>query len=160
MDDSIALKDKPAAFVKWVSSYYSHEDISARDVAKLEVRHGRTDKPSTVSTYTPEEAAVLMQPSAGREVVLFVNTGTNGYRESFTQKIFVDSASAIDAKVVMIACVESIWECVVTPWLVEKHLKQFEGKTRPVVYVDAKDANHFIHWNAPEQTISLLVDHF
>jgi hypothetical protein len=162
VDADIPDAEKPAAFGLWVSSYFTHGDSQSGDWSKLEYKKGRTDRKPTVATYSAEDAAELMDPPAIREAVLF-QSGSS-HPDEFTLKALVESSHLCpDVRVVVIYADSSIWECVAVPWIFKEQIQKAVdagGKARPIKYVEAKDANHFLQYDDPKQTIRLLADGF
>jgi hypothetical protein len=161
-DPDIPDAERPAAFGLWVSSYFAHADIHSGDWTKLAYKEGRTDRKPTVTTYSAEDAAELMDPPAFREAALF-QTGS-AHPDEFSIKALIESSHLCpDVRIAVIYADSSIWECVTAPWILKEQIKKAEdagGKARPTKYVEAKDANHFLLYDDPEQTIRLLAAEF
>ncbi|RPD58175.1 alpha/beta-hydrolase [Lentinus tigrinus ALCF2SS1-7] len=167
-DPSLAEDEKTRMFADWVSGYYKHP-LDSLDA--LERRTPLTHPPPTISAMTAEERALALYPSPGdpggsdcvlnltgipsgawpvlRESALRVPQGEGGDAAT-------GSRSWDAVELVYLWCDATVWEVIWGVHSLKQAVQEARiagDKVRRVTFVQIKDANHFIHWDRPEDTV-------
>ncbi|KAF4981672.1 hypothetical protein FZEAL_2559 [Fusarium zealandicum] len=165
-DESIEPQDRPEAFFKWVSGYYTHDFATGT----LERRSPSTDVSSTVARMTPEEMqACVHADAAGAEgtdskhFALGLATDLHSHlrRRVFFHDNGKDQQDHWDKLPIQyLWCDRSVWE---TPWGAGKLREELDSseqagkKHRDVQIVRFEGANHFPHWDEPARFLEYIL---
>jgi len=150
------LEAKVANFGVWVSEYYVHPGYDSRNLLDLDFRtHG--DDPS-VKHVTQEEREQMVEKKPVDRVDLSLVFKMQSELGNQTQRALFDPELAKTVlpglPVTFFACKSSNWYCVYSFFESENRYKKLvsEGNpARPITFVELPGANHFVHWDNPNQ---------
>jgi len=155
-DPEIPASEKGWRFMKWVSTYFEHGNLNAKDPSMLEYRPS-ANRPSTVARLTEEELASLVDraPSQRSEMPIF--TRCKPILNRLTRH-------AVCSEVVRAAWPQlSIWYlsgaqssglAVSTAWEIENWVRNSDGLK--IKFLELPGANHFVFWEQPDNFLQLL----
>jgi len=170
-DESIPPNERPLAFSKWVTGFYTHGDTPDT----LERRTPVDNPPPTILTLTPEELAssFLPQPAGpgGSDLLLLnggIASGSNrvSKNEAFYLKDKHDEGEEEggdqweDVELRYLWCSRSVYEMPWGMWALRAELEEAKKKgvkMRNVTIVCLEGANHFAHWGEPERLLRALL---
>ena len=148
-DDVLQMKDIPeeergAFFLKWVSSYYKHGDLSSRDFSQLKQLEGDTSRKPTTETISPEELQTIVDfgPSAKYEAsFLGSQSFLSIFHKQSTKALFDSEIREAWGQhpVSCVYCEDNIWVVHYAAWNLEKEVKSSE-----VNFITIPGANHFV----------------
>ncbi|RPD58176.1 hypothetical protein L227DRAFT_577224 [Lentinus tigrinus ALCF2SS1-6] len=164
-DPSLTQEEKIRLGPDYASGYFKHPNF----VDALERRTRRTSPPPSLSTMTAEEgASVLYAPPVdvdGSDCILNLACPPSGAWAVLREKALHVHDSESDAapsrswdavELTYLWGDSTVWEIV---WGVHcmkqtvQEAKTAGDKIRRVTFVRIKDANHFMHWDKPEDTV-------
>ncbi|KZV62276.1 hypothetical protein PENSPDRAFT_254588 [Peniophora sp. CONT] len=168
-DISIAPEDKRAAFIHWITGYYSHAiphapAIHASSIVSgLEQRHPNTNTPLN----TDELNFVMFNPPAdvptgGADILASSAAGKHGLPHMYLEGALRGECwPHVELRAVWGDA--SFWEACVGGVgfgrLVQEDKETLMGKiSRPASAVRWIGANHFAHWDYPERTLLGLLE--
>ncbi|KAI0260307.1 alpha/beta-hydrolase [Gloeopeniophorella convolvens] len=150
------------AFATWVSSYFSHGDtldtLSPRDPVLVPRR--------SILDMSPEEIKrnIYAQPAypEGADALLMSNGVQHGlWARLRAATLFPPGSSAWDdIELRYIWCDRSVWLTVVSGWAFEAEVAEARAsgkRARNHSIVRLHGANHFAHWDQPEETLRVLL---
>ncbi|SJL09759.1 uncharacterized protein ARMOST_13140 [Armillaria ostoyae] len=144
----------------WLSSYYSHPDTSSRALSGLDTMSKRGDQ-TTIDRLTEEEKQTFIEVTAAATGADF---GAAPYpvvhgvvkeqtkRALFDAEIFPSVLPLVTVE--YIACLSTNWVCLWAFFETERIYKELVAerkKIRPTHFIAIKGANHFVHFDAPEE---------
>ncbi|KAK0469656.1 uncharacterized protein EV420DRAFT_55064 [Desarmillaria tabescens] len=144
----------------WLSGYYSHPDTSSRALSGLDTTSKRTNQ-TTMDTLTDGEKQTFIEVTAA---ATGADLGATPYpiihgvvkeqtkRALFDAEIFQDVLPLVTIE--YIACLKTNWVCLWAFFETERIYEELvaEGKKiRPAHFIAIKGANHFVHFDAPEE---------
>ena len=148
-DGVLQMKDIPeekraTMFLKWVSSYFKHGDLSSRDFSQLKQLEDDTSRKPTVETISPEELQTVVDfgPSVKYELAFLGSQSFLSINHKQTTKALFDSEIREAWGQHLISCVyceDSIWNVHYTAWNLEK-----EDKGSEINFIPIPGANHFV----------------
>lgn len=168
-DESIPPAERPLAFSKWVTGFFTHGSTPET----LERRNPVANPPPTILTLTPEElsSSFLPQPAGpGGSDLLQLNGGIS----SGLNKVMKDKAIYFtgpegdedqddrwqDVELRYLWCDRSVYEMPWGTWAFRKEIEEAEKKglkMRKITIVCLEGANHFAHWGEPERLLRALL---
>ena len=142
----IPEKDRAAFFLKWVSSYYKHGDLSSRDFSQLKQLEGDASRKPTAETISPEELITIIDfgPAAKFEMVFIESQSLLPiYLKQMTEALFDPHIREAwgGHLVSFVYCEDSIWNAHYAAWNIEKEVKASEIKFKSI-----PAANHFVRF--------------
>lgn len=164
-DEKIPVEERPLAFSKWVTGYYTHGDSPDQ----LERRTPVSDPQPSILNMTPEEMGSNFSPSPagpGGSDFITLNSGIkSGSNVAMRMGAFyfkddeeVDQWEGVELRYLW--CDRSVYEM---PWGTMQlraeldDAKQKELRMRPITIVRLPGANHFAHWDEPERLLVALL---
>ncbi|KAL2209198.1 hypothetical protein CC79DRAFT_1367391 [Sarocladium strictum] len=170
-DDEIPPEKRYEAFSKWIGSYFDH----ASSPDGLERRKTLEHLPVTKATADPKLNSQVSSPQltapGGSDWAHLIIPQMSGVAEEDRNDILFGNVEAaakegetekywLSLPVRYVYCDHSIWE---SPWCVRKLNEQIEAEkergrvTREVSVKTLEGANHFAHWDKPEQFLEAML---
>ncbi|TFY79112.1 hypothetical protein EWM64_g4898 [Hericium alpestre] len=154
-DESLDPVARAVVFQSWVSGYYAHPDITSGDLATLTQERLQEPRPS-MDTMKPEEKDGASQKDATvRSETLVLTMSPPTYNAQIDRALDKSTAHLWPrCKIKMLWCEQSFWEVMSGKWEVDKlyAAKKAEGRVgREWITVSRPGANHFLHWDSPEE---------
>lgn len=144
-DPEIPASEKGWQFMKWVSTYFEHKNLNAKDPSMLEYRPSDANRPSTVARLAEEELASLVDRAPSQRSEMLIFTRCKPILNRLTRH-------ALCSEVVRAAWSQlSIWYlygsqssglAVSTTWEIEKWVKNSDGLK--IKFLELPGANHFV----------------
>ncbi|EMD32087.1 hypothetical protein CERSUDRAFT_119069 [Gelatoporia subvermispora B] len=166
-DPAVPFEAKGEVFATWVSAYYAHDpamldsfiDMSLDDWLASCAQHPIHDPPPhqrpTLKTMTPEELAGCTDVGgATRSHLAVVNVDRTIYEANCRRAL-------TNTDVLPDLCVELVWtdmspgDVMLGSWNIMRIAKE-AGKTRKINVRRMRGANHFPHWDQPEESTKFL----
>ncbi|KAI0365122.1 hypothetical protein BV20DRAFT_776935 [Pilatotrama ljubarskyi] len=165
-DASLSDSERLSRFDAWVSSYFDHGDVWTHGAAALEFHTPAADPPSTASRMTAAELAEStyappVQPG-GSELLLIQACNVQGIwaplkdRALYLSEPVPGADNWRDVEVRYVWGDRSTWEMLWCEYLFSKELEEARAAGEPLRNIDIvhlKGANHFAHWDMPEQAL-------
>lgn len=152
-DESIPPQDRPMAFSKWVSGYYTH----GNSPADLERRRPLDDPPPTILGMTMEEVQSCFHEKpagpGGSDALLLVGGIATGLNTALRKSAFFPEDSEgkgddwADIELRYLWCDRSVYEMPWGTWALRSELDEAKKKglrMRNVTIVCLPGANHFV----------------
>ncbi|KAI0355228.1 hypothetical protein OH77DRAFT_1437142 [Trametes cingulata] len=169
-DTSLSDAERLATFDAWVSGYFDHGDVWTQGAAALEFRTPSANPPSTSSRMTAAElaestyAAPAQADGSDMQLIRAFNTQAL-WAPLKDQALYLrePAPGADDWRNVEVRYVwgdRTTWEMLWCEYLFTKELEEARAAGKPfrnVEIVHLKGANHFAHWDMPEQALEAFV---
>ena len=137
-------KDHWTRFAHWVSSYYSHGDLSTRNVDNLEFEVPNINKESIAASLPPEELSALTDhEAASRSEIYFFKSQNVLFNQ--THKVLCDPETRLlwpKLDFWLLYCDSSPGLAIHSAWEIEKLVKANESL--PVQVLAVEDAHHLV----------------
>ncbi|KAH8077394.1 hypothetical protein BXZ70DRAFT_911358 [Cristinia sonorae] len=161
-DSTIPVEELIERFNVWVSGYFRHPNPEALD---LQSRDYEAHPTPTVLTMTEDEiASAAYTPAAaeGGSDEMMVSGIKHGIFNELRLAALLPSETTCWARIKWrhVWADQSIWEIPWSRFLLEEELEKaaVEGKyTRPVEWVRFERANHFGHWDMPDNFLRAVL---
>ena len=142
----IPEEERGTFFVKWVSSYYKHGDLSTRDFSQLQQLEGDPSRKPTADTMSLEELQSIMDfgPAVKYEMVFIDSKSFSSAFLKQTKKALFDPQIREawgEHPVSFVYCEDSIWNVHYAAWNLEK-FEEFKASEINVRSIPR--ANHFV----------------
>jgi len=154
-DGTIPPAERGAAFVKWVSSYFTHGDLSTRDPDILNYRNPSSSREPSVSNMSPEEFNSMVDFAPGERSDSFLSSSFYDDFAQQTQKALFDPTTRAlwpNLDVWHVHGDAPSWNPIYAAWEIERQAKAFGEQT--VKFSVIKGANHFVFWDDPKTAIN------
>ncbi|KZV75124.1 hypothetical protein PENSPDRAFT_600428 [Peniophora sp. CONT] len=170
-EDEVPVPDRLSRFEQWVSAYYTHspEAMSTHDVTLLDLSpmayptpEDNADRAPTLFAMDPEAKAAISWPAPLATSELYLFTMPSEIVFEHTRRAILDESTAKTlprCKFVLIWSGRGSWASVAGAWGVERLRNDYDkqgGTARPFEVIELPWANHFPHWDDPEQTVKFL----
>ncbi|KAI0313375.1 hypothetical protein OF83DRAFT_558283 [Amylostereum chailletii] len=142
--------------LSWLTSYFTHGDLSTRDVAVLSYAGGATSRVPTVENMTVEDIASIVERDGGAVDVQAMRA-TKGPALGMYRKACFDRATremVPRMKVCVLCGTNTVPECIAGFWDV---MEDDEGRGGGFVEgIIVPGMNHFIHWDNAAVAVKLV----
>ncbi|KAI5121868.1 hypothetical protein M0805_001076 [Coniferiporia weirii] len=161
-DESLLPLERARRFSEWVGAYYKHTSLTSHDTNDLQLFPAAGSRIGTVESMSSDEQRDLTHYAAVQRSEVAARTGRpEMYAERVRQALFDDELAKYlpKCKVDVIWCEYSTWVCVDAAWRFERLRKAAdeEGiKGRQLRIFMMPEANHFVHWDAPDKAIEFF----
>ncbi|GJE92656.1 hypothetical protein PsYK624_088110 [Phanerochaete sordida] len=162
-DMSMTLRERGERFSIWVSAYF--EQAPSLDDVTIPVLEARKEDPSKVPTLermAPEELASITDNGAYERSSHALLKVSREVLHANVLRALVDTDGVWpDVNVLVLWCDASMHDCVWAAKFVANLEREppEEGKHKRRIDVERLSAaNHFVHWDAPEQFMQTLAD--
>ncbi|GJE93983.1 hypothetical protein PsYK624_101500 [Phanerochaete sordida] len=161
-DDAIPPLERPMAFSRWVTGYYTHGDSPAA----LERRTPVAEPRPTILNFAPEELAQVFHQGptgpGGSDLALLRAGIASGLNAKMKDEGFYPAADDEwhDVEIRYLWCDRSVYEMPWGTWALRKELEEARAagrRTRNLTVVCLPGANHFAHWDDPERLLKALL---
>jgi hypothetical protein len=146
MDPDISDDARGPVFIKWVSSYFKHGDLSSRDFSQLKLRagEGETSKKPTTDTIPLDELLNITDIGPGAKCEVFlIDSGQffSAFIKQTTKALFDPQIRKNwgGHPVWFVYCEASFWNVHYAVWNLEKNDKASE-----INFKSVPGANHFV----------------
>ncbi|KAJ7618527.1 hypothetical protein FB45DRAFT_931848 [Roridomyces roridus] len=156
-DPKIAPEDRGSAFVKWVSSYFVHGDLSTRNLNNLTYDNIDTLRPPTISTLKPDDLHSMVDFAPGERYDNIIGL------DPFQDVVYKQTIKALfDSKVRQVwgrAAFWSVygdaepWNIIYGGWFLEDQAKAAGLEIHSKII---QGCNHFLVWEEPDRAIKEL----
>lgn len=162
-DETIPPLERPLAFSRWVTGYYSHGDSPDA----LERRTPVADPRPSILNFAPAELAQVFHEGptgpGGSDLALLMVGIASGLNARMKDDGFypADGEDAWrDTEIRYLWCDRSVYEMPWGTWALRRELdahRQAGRRMRNVTMVCLPGANHFAHWDTPERLLKALL---
>ena len=131
-------------FAYWVSSYFSHGDLSSHDLENLTYKTPDPSRPASITNMTPAEFESMVDILPASRSELFLLTKFDPLFVQQTSKALFDPVTRAlwsRLEVWMLYGDSAPWNVIYPAWEVEARAK---AGNQPVKFRVLKDAHHFV----------------
>ncbi|KAJ7595267.1 hypothetical protein C8J56DRAFT_921979 [Mycena floridula] len=153
IDSTIPRENQIAMFVVWVSSYFDHGDLETRDPKVLSyVAPSSLRRPSIYDMTAEEISEMIDEPALAAVAGGFVMATpemTGIYRKACFETPGI--------KTTCLGGTRTYSSIISAIWAIEDDNLKHGGSVRTILI---PGANHFVHWEDPEQTLKTFTEAF
>ncbi|KAH9835551.1 Alpha/Beta hydrolase protein [Rhodofomes roseus] len=164
-DAALTPEQKQAAFSSWISGYYKHEPsfldslpTSSREQLTAGLpRDPQTEPSPTLTRMSAEELAGVTDPAAlAHSTLAFTRVDPRVYEENMQAALW-DKTIWPRLRIALVWCDASVGPTMLASWyLANMVVTRWPAQGRRVELVRFEGANHFPHWDKPEDMVRLL----
>jgi len=159
-DTTIPADLRLAAFGQWVTAYFDHPNITSRDLDSLSWVLTSTNRTPTIYGIPADQLKAMLRlgddAATDRPVLFFfANQLLAAYRKAFYDA--ETSALFPHMKRSVLCGTNTAAFGLAGLWAVEND-QAVNGPTTEVTYKMINGANHFGHWDDPEETLNAIID--
>ncbi|KAF8589583.1 hypothetical protein K439DRAFT_1521297 [Ramaria rubella] len=157
-DESIPESQRGDVFAHWASGYFSHGQLSERNLDSLAYRDSDPSRKPTVARMSHEELVSVIDYAPGPRSELYFNTRFEDTLFQQTSKVLFDfSTTSLWPRMTiwMVYGDSSAWMVVYSAWEIEKLTK--DHGERMVKLLPVEGENTFMFWDNPEKALDACV---
>ncbi|KAK7046737.1 Alpha/Beta hydrolase protein [Favolaschia claudopus] len=155
MDKSMPAEKHTPMFTNWITSYFDHGDLATKDLKVLNYHLPSPYRRPSVYSMTREEFDAIVDMGPEEFAPLFMSqaqAAANLNKACFSETI----KSLVPAlKTTFIAGERSASYAIAAMWSLESENEARGGELKTVLI---PGANHFYHWEEPEEALQVFVD--
>ncbi|KAF8215076.1 hypothetical protein K438DRAFT_1955069 [Mycena galopus ATCC 62051] len=159
-DQDLAPAARGLAFGKWVTSYFTHGDLSTRDPDQLNYRDTDPSRKPTFDDTPIEELLSIVDMSVGDKCdTILVEPPFAAVLSALTEKALFDPeirAAWRGTKVSYMYATATSWNGYLALWDIERRVEAAQGNA-PIAFRLIQGANHFVMWEDPSLTLDELI---
>ncbi|EPQ60079.1 hypothetical protein GLOTRDRAFT_31344 [Gloeophyllum trabeum ATCC 11539] len=144
-----------------MSGYFSHPSPHSRNASGLTLTRNPSKTPS-IDRMTPAELASVSHCSPLDSPDVLLTRLQPGVRvENLVGALRVSESVWPDVQIKLVPCMESAWEMLTARWEIERRHEELRAGGVPVRTLSVHEqcgANHFAHWDIPEETMQFLAN--
>ncbi|KAJ6544121.1 hypothetical protein B0H19DRAFT_1380459 [Mycena capillaripes] len=159
-DPDLAPEARGPAFGKWVTSYFTHGELSSRDPDQLNYRTPDPSKKPTFDEMPLGELLNLVDFSVGTkcDTIIMEPPFASALSAVVSRTLFNPEIRAAwrETRIAYMYGEENPWNVHYAVWKVEERVKEANGQA-PINFQPIAGANHFLMWDDASKALDALI---
>jgi len=156
-DPEVPEEQRGVAFAQWISSYFTHGDLSTRNLDHLSYKSPDPSRKASIANMDPAEFGSIVDMAPVTRSEPFLITKFAALFSQQTSKALFDPVTRAywtGTDIWLLYGDSSPWNVIYPAWEFEKRAK---ADGQPVKFHVMKDAHHFVVWDEPEKAVDGII---